>query len=359
MNYSHQAYLTQTMTVRFLLFILLAVTLPAQAEETPGGVTFFDLKIRDESNVTSADLEEFFPTAFLQMGSSLTEPEARSLIDTTWNQLVQDMPKKDIPPDSTQLPLPYFFESIDVIFDRQGKFESLNLNCFSLPVARARMVRLYRTVEALLGPPDSLKTPKNRSGHEPREIFVNWIQDGHLLELHLKQDFYFDFACQLTFYAPTSEIPSRKAKYLSPPVKVGTEVAAAVLSYLDTVGSLLPGDGPAPPATLPSSGKDRLARYSDTVGLKDKLSFRTNRYLNELHSRLELQLEKDFSSDEIPARYERLLRIAKGQERGYTDGATQVGAAAFLARIDDPLTAKYLAEGLKVQLPSGVSIYCG
>jgi len=339
-------------------FLILAVTLAGFPEQTCTAETFFDFKIREDSGFTSANLEEFFPVEFLRLGSSLPEAETRALIDTTWQRLVQGLADADLPPDSTHLPLPHLFESIDVLFDRQEKFESLSLYCTALPVTKMRMVRFYRIIEALLGPPDSLKTLKNLGDRNPREIFVYWTQNGHLLELHLEQDHYFDFGCQLSYYASTSEIPSRRAKRLSPPAQEGDAVAPAVMSYLDAVDSLLPGDGPAPPAQVPATLKDRLAKYSDTVGLKDKLSYRTNRYLNELHSRLQRQLQKDFSSDPVPARYERLLRIAQGRVQGYTNGATQVGAAAFLAGIDDPLTGEYLKKGLEVNLPAGVAKYC-
>ena len=94
--------------------------------------------------------------------------------------------------------------------------------------------------------------------------------------------------------------------------------------------------------------------------LKSKAQFRMasadelaamNKAIEELWSRKYTGLSKE-------QKYSRLLMIAQGNATENVSGEVQVGAASYLAVMEDPAVVPYLEKGTSVESPGGVSSEC-
>lgn len=94
--------------------------------------------------------------------------------------------------------------------------------------------------------------------------------------------------------------------------------------------------------------------------LKSKAQFRMasaeelaamSKAIEELWSRKYTGLSKE-------QKYSRLLMIAQGNATENVSGEVQVGAAAYLAVMEDPAVVPYLEKGTSVESPDGVSLEC-
>ncbi|MDF1811299.1 MAG: hypothetical protein P1V20_03770 [Verrucomicrobiales bacterium] len=322
--------------------------------------TLFGCQFQDKRKLQAERVEEFLPAAFAGINASLSEAAAGKVLTRARKQFVTRLPAEVISPKVYDIPLPYFFDGIDILHDRKGSLEKIILYASSLPIRKTSILRLHQLMEEAFGPATDLRTRGKLRSEIPREIYIQWSRPEGRIDLFLDVDdfIYFGAECRLIFYPTGSARQQRGDRYLSPSLSFRESPRAMLTAYLDHNSAFIDGDGPVPPIAVGKTPAARFDQYGDTVYLNESLDFRTNRQIGDLRRRLEQALEKEFSVYPVPERYERILEVALGRGQIRGSGGVQVGAAAFLAHYDDPAALPMLREGLKVNLPGGVELYC-
>jgi|GEM_PF-5218530 len=338
-----------------LLYLLPCLAFPLVVSAQQGVEAIFDLPVREGATIAAERFEEFFPSEFLAINVSLSEQDTEELLERIRHKIRSAAPPEAIPPEEHQFPLPYFFFSHLVDHDREGRLEQIMFEESSLPMRRIRVLRLVGLLRDAVGPPDTIEVRGRARSTMPSEIYVNWRRPQGRIRLELEADDLIHFGClvRLDYFPNASPRLAYVDRAKKAPVELGSSPWETVMLFLEHHAAFRDGDGAFPPTPLAGTLEERLGQYAQTIGLKDSLSFRTNQRLNELHGRLEPALEAEFATDPVPDRYERLLELALNLR----SGESQVGAAAFLARYDDPAIQPFLRRGLEVGLPSGVSTY--